>query len=45
MDPLHVADAANAGPYLIRFLACLPALDMESEIGVGVTIALTGRKS
>ncbi len=33
IDPLNAPDAAEAGPYLILFLACLPALDMESEAG------------
>ncbi len=28
IDPHHAPDAEGAGPYLILFLACLPALDM-----------------
>jgi hypothetical protein len=33
IDPLHAPDSADADPYLILFLACLPTLDMESEEG------------
>jgi hypothetical protein len=39
IDPLHAPDAAGAGPYLILFLACLPALDMESEAGARQVLA------
>ena len=31
IDPLHAPDDEGASPYLTLFLACLPALDMESE--------------
>ena len=31
--PRHAPSDQDAGPYLILFLACLPALDMESEAG------------
>lgn len=30
IDPEHAPDGEDAGPYLLLFLACLPALDMES---------------
>lgn len=33
IDPRHAPPEQGAGPYLILFLACLPALDMESEAG------------
>jgi hypothetical protein len=33
IDPAHAPSDQGAGPYLILFLACLPALDMESEDG------------
>ena len=33
IDPVHAPDGDGAGPYLTLFLACLPALDMESEDG------------
>jgi hypothetical protein len=33
IDPQHAPDADGAGPYLILFLACLPALDMASQAG------------
>jgi hypothetical protein len=39
IDPLHAPDASGAGPYLILFLACLPALDMESEAGARQVLA------
>ena len=39
IDPLHAPDATGAGPYLILFLACLPALDMESEAGARQVLA------
>jgi hypothetical protein len=39
IDPLHAPDAVGAGPYLILFLACLPALDMESEAGARRVLA------
>ncbi|MGH3247670.1 MAG: hypothetical protein ACRDOI_15880 [Trebonia sp.] len=39
IDPLHAPDAAGADPYLILFLACLPALDMESEAGARQVLA------
>jgi hypothetical protein len=39
IDPSHAPDAAGAGPYLILFLACLPALDMESEAGARQVLA------
>jgi hypothetical protein len=45
VDPLHHPEEAGAGPYLILFLACLPALDMETEVGarqVLVAIRETG---
>jgi hypothetical protein len=29
IDPEHAPSGENAGPYLLLFLACLPALDME----------------
>lgn len=31
IDPAHAPDSTGAGPYLILFLACLPALDMAGE--------------
>jgi hypothetical protein len=31
IDPLNAPDAAGADPYLILILACLPALDLESD--------------
>ena len=31
IDPLHAPAEKGASPYLTLFLACLPALDMESE--------------
>jgi hypothetical protein len=40
VHPLHAPDAAEAGPYLILFLACLPALDMESEAGARQVVQL-----
>jgi hypothetical protein len=33
IDPAHAPSDQGAGPYLLLFLACLPALDMESETG------------
>jgi hypothetical protein len=33
IDPAHAPSGQGAGPYLILLLACLPALDMESEAG------------
>ena len=33
------AKTAGAGPYLILFLACLPALDMESQAGARQVLA------
>jgi hypothetical protein len=39
IDPSHAPDPAGAGPYLILFLACLPALDMESEAGARQVLA------
>jgi hypothetical protein len=33
IDPAHAPSDQGAGPYLLLFLACLPALDMESEEG------------
>ena len=33
IDPAHAPSDQGAGPYLLLFLACLPALDMESEAG------------
>ena len=33
IDPSHAPAAEGAGPYLILFLACLPALDMETPAG------------
>jgi hypothetical protein len=33
IDPVHAPSDQGAGPYLLLFLACLPALDMESEAG------------
>ena len=33
IDPKHPPAADGASPYLILFLACLPALDMETEEG------------
>jgi len=33
IDPTHAPSDQGAGPYLLLFLACLPALDMESEAG------------
>ena len=33
IDPAHAPSDQGAGPYLLLFLACLPALDMESEVG------------
>jgi hypothetical protein len=30
IDPEHAPDGEDAGPYLLLFLACLPALDMEN---------------
>jgi hypothetical protein len=31
IDPAHAPSDQGAGPYLLLFLACLPALDMESR--------------
>ena len=39
IDPLHAPDSADADPYLILFLACLPTLDMESEEGARRVLA------
>jgi hypothetical protein len=39
IDPAHAPDAVGAGPYLILFLACLPALDMESAAGARQVLA------
>ena len=39
IDPKHHPDPAGAGPYLILFLACLPALDMESQAGARQVLA------
>lgn len=39
IDPRHCPGAAGAGPYLILFLACLPALDMTSEAGARQVLA------
>ena len=33
IDPAHAPSDQGAGPYLLLFLACLPALDMESKAG------------
>jgi hypothetical protein len=33
IDPDHAPGSEGANPYLLLFLACLPALDMESEAG------------
>ena len=33
IDPAHAPSDHGAGPYLLLFLACLPALDMESRAG------------
>ena len=33
IDPEHAPSDRGAGPYLLLFLACLSALDMESEAG------------
>ena len=33
IDPAHAPSDQGAGPYLLLFLACLPALDMESAAG------------
>jgi hypothetical protein len=33
IDPDHAPSSEGASPYLLLFLACLPALDMESEEG------------
>jgi hypothetical protein len=33
IDPAHAPSDHGAGPYLLLFLACLPALGMESEAG------------
>lgn len=33
IDPAHAPSDQGAGPYLLLFLACLPALDMESVAG------------
>jgi hypothetical protein len=33
IDPAHAPSDQGAGPYLLLFLACLPALDMESRAG------------
>jgi hypothetical protein len=33
IDPVHAPSDQGAGPYLLLFLACLPALEMESEAG------------
>jgi hypothetical protein len=30
IDPEHAPDGEGAGPYMLLFLACLPALDMEN---------------
>src|ERR1700677_2980062 len=39
IDPLNAPDAAEAGPYPILFLACLPALNMETEAGARQVLA------
>lgn len=33
IDPDHAPGSEGASPYLLLFLACLPALDMETEVG------------
>jgi hypothetical protein len=33
VDPDHAPSSEGASPYLLLFLACLPALDIESEAG------------
>jgi len=38
IDPLNAPNAAGADPYLILFLACLPALDMQSEAGARLVL-------
>ena len=35
IDPEHAPDGEDAGPYLLLFLACLPALDMENPAVAG----------
>ena len=32
IDPDHAPDGEDAGPYLLLFLACLPALNMEDRV-------------
>jgi hypothetical protein len=32
IDPLHAPDEQGTSPYLTPFLACLPALDMKTEV-------------
>ena len=39
IDPSHAPAAEGAGPYLILFLACLPALDMETPAGARQVLA------
>jgi hypothetical protein len=39
IDPSHAPTAEGAGPYLILFLACLPALDMETPVGARQVLA------
>jgi hypothetical protein len=39
IDPDHAPGAEGAGPYLILFLACLPALNMETEAGARRVLA------
>jgi hypothetical protein len=39
IDPAHAPDPDGADPYLILFLACLPALDMETEAGARRVLA------
>src|SRR5579862_3255826 len=33
IDPAHAPSDQGAGPYLLLFLACLPALDIDSAVG------------
>jgi hypothetical protein len=39
IDPLNAPGVDGAGPYLVLFLACLPALDMESPAGARQVLA------
>ena len=39
IDPSHAPAAEGAGPYLILFLTCLPALDMETPAGARQVLA------